>query len=253
MLVRHGLRLLVAGLLLTGLTIGCEDNNQSFIILGNVVGVPQQAGPCTYAVDSTLVLRAGGTVDVSVRNNYIASLAVENQLILRRDELNARAETSYGVFRDAEVRMTDGAGNAVTSFTTPVTQNDVPPGARRGIVFTPMVDPNLMNKLATELKFGEARDYISYVKLNGRTSGNKTIATDEFQYLIRVCRGCLVSFPAASRDPSIAKPNCKSTEAPEGDPPCSFGIDDRLDCRYCQGSAACDPCTTSSDPACKNP
>ena len=164
MLVRHGLRLLVAGLLLTGLTIGCEDNNQSFIILGNVVGVPQQAGPCTYAVDSTLVLRAGGTVDVSVRNNYIASLAVENQLILRRDELNARAETSYGVFRDAEVRMTDGAGNAVTSFTTPVTQNDVPPGARRGIVFTPMVDPNLMNKLATELKHMEGIEMIEITK-----------------------------------------------------------------------------------------
>ncbi|MFO0665661.1 MAG: hypothetical protein U0174_17020 [Polyangiaceae bacterium] len=253
MFVRHGLRLLVGGALLAAFSAGCEDSNQSFIILGSVIGVPQQTGGCNFQVDSDVLVRASGIVDVSLRRSYRAPLAVENQLIVRRDELNARAESNFGVFTSADVRTIDGAGAVVGNFTTPVTQTPVPPGVQRGVVFSDMIDPNLLNRLASQLKLRETRDFVTYVKLHGRTSGNKAIETDEFQFLMQVCNGCLVTFPPASVDASIAKPNCRSSENPDNEAPCSIGADDPVDCRFCRGLSSCDPCTYSSDPACKNP
>lgn len=253
MFVRHGLRLMVAGSLLAAFSAGCEDSNQSFIILGSLVGVPQQTGGCNFQVDSDLLLRASGQLDLTLARSYRAPLAVENQLIIRRDELNARAESNYGVFTSVDVRTLDAAGATVSAFTTTVTQSVVAPGVQRAVVFTDMLDPNLMNKLAGELKYRESRDFVTYVKLHGRTSGNKEVVTDEFQYPIRVCNGCLVTFPPASRDASIARPNCLSAEQPDEEAPCSIGSDDRVDCRFCRGVAACDPCTNSTDASCKTP
>ena len=243
---------MVAGALTAGLAAGCEDTNQSFIVLGVAVGTPQQQGGCTYQVDSDFVVRPSGILDLALRNNYRAPLAVENQLIVRRDELNARAESNYGVFSSADVRTLDSAGATVSNFTTPVTPNPVPAGVQRSVVFADVMDPNLVNQLGRELKRGQVKEYVTYVKLRGRTSGNKEVVTDEFQYLMQVCNGCLIGFPANSRDPSFPKNNCLSSEKPDREAPCAIGNDDAVDCRYCRGVSSCDPCVYNpADAACQ--
>lgn len=63
------------------------------------------------------------------------------------------------------------------------------------------------------------------------TSGGAEVRSAPFEVEVRLCLGCLVTFPPETDSPSVAGPDCCGAGAPE--PSCLPGQDDAVDCRDC--------------------
>ncbi len=92
---------------------------------------------------------------------------------------------------------------------------------------------------------GTAR-VLSYIKAYGHTLGGTYIESNEFEFPVDICTGCLVIFPSGSSDPTLQAlcngvPNCKGPATGVTATQCYLGEDQQIDCRQCQGLAVCDP------------
>lgn len=74
---------------------------------------------------------------------------------------------------------------------------------------------------------------ISTIVLEG-TQGGVLARSEPFDFEIRLCLGCLVTFPEGTDSPGIAGPDCCGGAPPT--PTCQAGQDDPIDCRACIGS-----------------
>jgi len=81
--------------------------------------------------------------------------------------------------------------------------------------------------------------YPTYM-LFGQTLGGQSVESNESQFPVNVCNGCLVYFPPAADDP--ARPGVDCAAAGEDVPvPCVFGQDEAIDCRLCNELPICNP------------
>ena len=67
----------------------------------------------------------------------------------------------------------------------------------------------------------------------GALNAHVEVETAPHSYVIRVCEGCLISFPAEAI--STQDQSCFGSAGDTGDPPCRLGQDDAVDCRLCSG------------------
>lgn len=71
---------------------------------------------------------------------------------------------------------------------------------------------------------------VSTVVLEG-TSEGASVRSDPFDYEVRLCLGCLVTFPPGTDSPAIDGPDCCGDGVPETT--CAPGQDGPIDCRAC--------------------
>ena len=86
----------------------------------------------------------------------------------------------------------------------------------------------------------------------GETSSGSEFEAPPFTFPVRVCCGCLLTFPPESRAPESVhrSPNCDQGSAPQGPANCALGQDLPVDCRLCSGSnPRCQPAGYATDPA----
>jgi hypothetical protein len=239
-LVRNAWAFLVLGLCCVS---ACAENNQSMFVVGAIAPAKDtQAGTCTYdPVGTRFILTP--RLDVALSNGYVASFAVENQLKAREDYQNARAESNTIVVNGADVRVVDGA-EELDFFPTVASGSPVFPQHGRTAVPVQVMSPKAVEKLRASLKPGEVRQVVSYIKLTGKTLGNESVETGEYQFAMYVCNKCLITFPADSRNPANPVNNCdnRATLPKEATFPCALGQDEPIDCRLCSATnPACQP------------
>ncbi|MEO6420576.1 MAG: hypothetical protein ABIP39_14275, partial [Polyangiaceae bacterium] len=172
------------------------------------------------------------------------------QLIAQGNHDLLRTETANVTLQGAIVRVTDASGTEIKSFTS-LSSGFVAPGngttASFGSIAVTLIDPATSDLLRSTLPAHGSKLLVAYFKIFGQTLGGTSVETDEFQFPINVCNGCLVVFPAGSQDEALfaveKKPNCKSATAATTmmATPCVIGQDVPIDCRTCQGLAVCDP------------
>ena len=77
----------------------------------------------------------------------------------------------------------------------------------------------------------------------GRTLGGIELESSEFQFTIRTCNGCLVSFAGGDDPAQEPRPNCKASLGTGASTtiPCFVGQDEPVPCQLCQGRPICDP------------
>ena len=75
---------------------------------------------------------------------------------------------------------------------------------------------------------------VSRVVLEGTLADGTAVSSDEHEHEIRLCLGCLVTFPPGSDSPLVDGPDCCGAGAPL--PACFPGQDDPIDCRRCARS-----------------
>jgi hypothetical protein len=84
---------------------------------------------------------------------------------------------------------------------------------------------------------------VTYTKFFGQTTGGDYEESDEFEFPVDICFGCLVGFSAADENPLEPEPNCAlaaaSGTATSLPVPCVIGQDAVVDCSACQGFAVC--------------
>jgi hypothetical protein len=225
---------------------GCEKNNQTLFVRGAIQASKDgQSGSCVYDPSSGVFLQSA-RLDVALRDTYSATFTVENQMVSRQDYNRASSETNRVVVTGADVRVVDGA-NELDFYSTVSSGSVADP--LNGLTASPVqvVSPKAAAALRDSLKPGEVRSLISYVTLTGRTLGNVDVESAEYQFVLTVCKGCLVSFPPASRNPANPANNCDNlaslSKEDANKSPCFIGQDEAIDCRLC----------SSTNPACRPP
>lgn len=219
--------------------LGCTEAETGFFIVGNV---ETEAPECVADPESSNTLRAEGVLDVALRPDYVATLKVGSQLAPRGDKTNLRAETMIATFTGAEVHLSGDADVEPLEFTVPAAGTTIPPSSSAdpgfGIVAATLIPAAVGVELAAELtNRAELRTRVAEVRVFGETIGGLDIETAPFSFVIRVCKGCLVEFPAEALDNNR---NCGAALNEAGVVPCRIGQDDPVDCRLCtQGNVYC--------------
>jgi len=219
---------------------GCADNRSSIFVRGAMV-IPQDT--CTVLADSNADMLFRGAYDLAFAaggaSEYTAALLVGNQLVRRGNAATLRTETSRVIFREAEINLTNSAGDPITNgnflvpvsgFADPATGTD--PGY--GAVAVTLIDATSAQSITA------GQEVVANIILRGETLGGVEVETDAWGFPITVCNGCLVYFPAEADDPAKAGVDCDvRDEAPFY---CRPGQDNAVDCRVCAGIVpACTP------------
>jgi hypothetical protein len=218
------------------------------IFVQHVMAPPlnRQNNVCLYEADPTLPALSEGTVDVLARDTYDAQLLVGNQLIARGDTANTRAESNRARLNGVVVTVTDANGAVLGEFTAATSGFIDPAGANApsyGIAAVTLIDAPTMGRIAGGLGAGQTRIVLANIKAFGQTIGGVDLESGEFQFPIRVCRGCLVSF-ALGDDTTVAGTDCLLPLATTGGGgattlPCAPGQDETTPCQLCADREGC--------------
>lgn len=224
---------LLLGAAAAAASAGCTDEETSLFVLGNVV---LEEPECIATPSATSTMLISGFLDVALRPEYEASLLVGSQLAPRGDKTNLRTETMVAAITGAEVRLQDDDGDGI-EFTVPATGTILPdtsaePGL--GIVNVTLIPAAVGAEIAAELSnAGDVRTRIAEVRVFGQTIGGIEVETSPFTYIIRICEGCLVDFPAGSLDPDFGCIPASADGASTA--PCRAGQDAAVSCTLCTG------------------
>lgn len=245
-----GQTLLVASAIGLSLMVApaCVDNDQS-IYVRQVMAPPQQqsgGGGCLYQADQSQPALFEGTLDIALTNSYQAVLLIGNQMIQRGDNLNTRAEPNKAHVDGAVVRVTDADGNDIREFTSPASGfADAANGvvANFGLASVTLIDTATVVAIGSKVRTdNNGMLVLANIKVFGETLGGVDLESGEFQFPIRVCRGCLISFAGAD-DPAADGLDCNAVNSAAGSSsggsndltaPCIAGQDSPLSCTLCK-------------------
>ncbi len=236
-----------------GLIAACAHDDSTVFVRGvQAPPATMTGGVCTFTADPGGAFLSTGVLDIAFTGGYSAEVLVGSQLISQANHDQIRTESASITLQGAIVRLTDASGTQIKSFTS-LSSGFVLPGngstASYGDTAVTLIDPATSDLLRATLPAHGSKLILAFFKIFGQTLGGTSVETDEFQFPINVCNGCLVVFPSGSQDNALAmvenKPNCKGTGATTTmiTTPCISGQDVPVDCRTCQGLAVCDPAT----------
>ncbi|MBI5490389.1 MAG: hypothetical protein HY905_23840 [Deltaproteobacteria bacterium] len=228
---------LALGLLVLG--SGCQENWESFFIIDNKR--PGDPPECAVPTAQTAEGLLGGTMDTSRTYGYVAYLFVENALIARADQGLPRAESNGifvegaylyyepdpqcpGVYPDLEARVSqyiDPGGQATIGIW-------IIPGSIGRLMAAQVYDDPTTSAYDPPCGKGFL-DVTVTVQFFGITQSGSEMLTQEFDYPITVCSGCLLYAPPGTDG------TCTDTTPAVGDLPCNPGQDDLIDYRlFCE-------------------
>ncbi|HEY1696434.1 MAG TPA: hypothetical protein VGG39_29935 [Polyangiaceae bacterium] len=215
------------------------------VLLAPLVTSGQQ---CLFTNDPTQPHISSGVLDYGLRQEYDPTYLIGNQSVPEVNSQQLQTETNIITVQGAIVRITDSSGTQLATFTRLASATVYPssgsvPGYAPITVTT--IDSTTLATSAevqgTIMSNGTFR-VVTYVKFFGQTTGGNYIESDEFEFPVDVCYGCLVGYSAADENPQAKTPNCllagasASTSLPS---PCVPGQDFTLDCSQCLGLAVC--------------
>ncbi len=241
----------------------CAKNDESIYIAGVLApSATRTSGACTYTNDPTQGRLFASVLDVGVRDDYEAVLLVANDMIPRGEPSAPRAESNRIHINGAVVRVTaPGGDDIVPSFTTFAsgdvadTQNNGNPGFLA--VGVPIIDGNTAagfrtGKLPDGTPVNAAftvpvadhvtqREVIVIIRAFGKTLGGLDVESGEFQHVMKICNGCLVSFATGTDPAQQPQPNCFKAIDPAqvnagATLPCFTGQDEGVDCHLCSNT-----------------
>jgi hypothetical protein len=225
---------LASGLLAFG--TGCQADWQGFFIHDNKrLG---EAPSCEVPTEASATGLLAGLLDVSVRTSYAGYLFVENGLIARADPGLPRAE-SNGIFAqgaylyyepDPACPGTAGIPDMEVRFSNYI----APQGsATIGIYLIPDAVGALLRDAVALCPDGQAQITVT-AQIFGITQAGTEMETQEFDFPITLCSGCLVYCPSGV-DLDTTTPGCQcdcNSDIEQDEAPCHIGQDDLVDCRF---------------------
>ncbi len=232
-------------------------HNDSSIFVQDVLA-PQEVSngqSCTFTSATTQPVLSSGVLDVDFRYNYNPTYLVGNQLVAEANAQQLVTETSTITIQGAVVRITDAAGNQLANYTRLASGTIYPavggvPGYAP-ISVTAVIDNSTVANNATirstvinaPPRTASVR-LVTYVRFFGNTLGGRYVESDEFEFPVDVCRGCLITFSPQDISPNAPVPNCLGNSAAGSSTaqqtlPCVVGQDLSIDCVQCQGIPDC--------------
>jgi len=227
------------GALLLGVSgLACAEEETGFVIIGNI---RTESPECLARADGAATLLLDGLLDVALSPEYEGTLLVGNLLTPRGDKPNLRTETMIANITGAEVHLYTDTGDPdpdSPEFTVPASgvirpESSGDPGF--GVLTATIIPAATGIRLAGELSSpAEVRTRVAVIRVFGKTVGGIDIESAPFNYVIRVCEGCSIEFPADAI--STTDGSCFGAVTDDQQLPCRFGQDQSIDCRLCSGS-----------------
>lgn len=249
---------LVLGGVLTS-AAGCVENTVSVYI--RQVQAPLVAGAvCMVTPDPFSQTIPSGTLDVALRDSYSMTPLIANQLVTRANMEQLRAETSTVNLQGFVVELREGSPDgplvgpafsiyqnvvvpAALTATTPgyafASIEVIPPQvgvALRGVVC--QIDLTGVSESCPVHRVVSVNRTI-LVKLTafGASLGGNDVESAPFYFPVRVCCGCLITFPVDADAPATMTTgigrDCNNGMPLIGPAFCNLGQDFPVDCRYC--------------------
>jgi hypothetical protein len=224
----------VAGLLVVA---SCAHDDSSIFVRQVLAptGGSTAGSDCVYKADPTQPFLSSGTVDVGFLASYRPIVLIGSQLISQQKSDSFKTETSRVSLQGATVSVTDTQGTEIASFST-LAAGFVDPASGSspgwGLTEVTLIDPKTIDALRTQIPAGGTKKLVARFKVFGQTLGGQSVESNESQFPIDVCLGCLVFRPADSTCDATA--DLGSVAAP-----CVVGQDQPIDCRLCRGNTLC--------------
>jgi hypothetical protein len=222
---------------------GCAEPESSLFIRHVALVQPPD---CAARPEPDGLFVAEGLVDVALRDEYQGFLLVGNQLVPRGSQEIVRTETSRIALKTATVRVEDVNGNVLSDFQVPVTgfvdqSIGIEPGY--GLASVPLLDSRAISAVRSSIAKGASKRLVSFVRITGKTLGESEVTSNEFQFVVKACNGCLVQFPPEADDPNLDGVDClapvEANNLGNATQPCLIGQDSLIDCRLCNAREAC--------------
>ncbi len=218
-----------------------EAGDPSALFLQSVLAPPpgdSSGAGCLFTDDPTQATLSEGILDVGVIGAFAGEYKAE---ILAGNRLTGTGatETTRIAIESAKVTVEDAAGNALGSFTTYGAASIAPPSSHPSYapVGLTLVDAATIASLRNRVGPGQSETIVTRTQALGKTLGGEPVASNVFEFPIKVCNGCLVTYDT---DPSVTpRPNCDGP-APAGGPLiCFYGQDLPIDCHSCLTKPIC--------------
>ncbi len=233
----------------------CATNDSMMFIIGVYA---RKQGACSAKPDIASPILAKGIFDVQFATDYRAALLVGNQITARGSRERLRTETSRVTLKGAEVRLETPQGASLASAFSATGTGFVDSSDGTDPALAIMYASLIPNSVVASLPIGTL---IAKVRVFGTTLGGQDVESGELGFPIEVCNGCLVSFPASSRDIAAdgnayqckiaASDTAATTTSTDVDQPCDLGIDLPVDCTVC--SSLYDACLAPAKNCYYNP
>jgi hypothetical protein len=244
----------------TTVTSACVHDNSTIFVYD--VLAPQEVSNgelCTYSNDTSQLFISQGTADTDFIDFYTATYLVGNQLVPQINPQTPQTESSYVQIQGAVVRITDAAGHQLNTYTYPIS-SQLPPlnGTQPGyapVIGVMTIDHDTLFSQSVQsvvnppppTRRGFVR-LITYVRFFGQTTGGDSVESDEFEFPVNVCKGCLIQFAPQDIDSCFPVPNCLAAASMTGSGaasslpvPCNPGQDIPIDCSQCLNVGDCNP------------
>jgi hypothetical protein len=221
----------------------CAHDDASLFIRHVMAPPTTQAagGGCIYQSDPAQPYINQGKVDAAIASSYSPVVLVANQLTSRGSTEDVRAETSRVTIQGAIVRVVDPVDGSVQMDNTVLAAATLDPGTGTTPSYA-AIGITMMNSVALAhfdpgTKGAPSRLAVAYVKVFGQTLGGQSLESNEFQFPISVCHGCLVVIPADAFLNSWCSQSHPASSTVVS--PCQIGQDQAIDCSLCQPNPAC--------------
>jgi hypothetical protein len=240
--VLTGLSFLAAGAV--AFAAACVHDDSTIFVQD--VLAPQEVSanqPCVFTSSTTQAVLPSGVLDVAFRDHYDPTYLVGNQMVPEQNTQQLTTETSTVNIQGAVVRITDAAGNQLSTFTRLAGGTIYPstggvPGYAP-ITVTTIDHDTVVNVMKSALPVR----LVTYARFFGKTLGGRYVESNEFEFPVDVCRGCLITFSAQDINTSglYPIPNCigSGTASTMQSVPCVIGQDLLIDCIQCQYVPEC--------------
>ncbi len=207
-----------------------------------------QAGAlCTWNSDPTQPFISSGVLDLQLRPEYDAEFLVGNQMAAQANSSQLQTETSYVEITAAVVRITtSNTLNGVVTLAkyTRLATATIPPASGNNPGYTPIGPVTILDEptltspaVQTQLVPGGTVRLVAHVKFSGKSLGGQSVESNEFEFPVDICSGCLITF---TNNPLCPLPNCvgnPSSTNSSSQPliPCggTIGQDLPIDCNTC--------------------
>jgi len=241
---RPTLKSSLSALLLTlgslALVPSCAENNSSLFAMGVMRLDP---ATCIAKADDTATLLAGGILDIAFRSNYTGFILVGNQLTERGSREQLRTETSRIVLRGAEVILTTVDGKTTLGNYSTIGTGFVHAASADVPGYSAMSVDIIPSALGASDAVRQAGTVLAKIRVFGDTLGNTAVTSSELDFPIRICEGCLVTYPNTAIDQTLPPGSAykctitpSAAQATDEEPPCIYGQDDSFECTACSGA-----------------
>jgi hypothetical protein len=234
-----------------GVAVSACVHDDSTLFIRNVLEqqLVSNGQQCLYTSDPTQTFISSGILDIDFRDTYDAVYLVGNQTVPVGNPATPNTETSRITIQGGIVRITDSSGNQLKTYTRytsatidPLTGTD----PSYSPVFLTILDHDTVESFRGTLSAASRPSVrlVTYVRVYGYTLGGDYVESDEFEFPVDLCQGCLIRFAPQDISDEFPAPNCANAlgaAATSLPIPCNPGQDDTIDCSQCQGIADCDP------------